>query len=111
MPADRLIYWVVAAPVLLLTMFFFTASPFYAAFAFLSSAAREVRARAGWLLLAWLGMVLILALYFLSGWWYAENTAIRPVSSLELAGLLGLVVIGVLLPGIPFWRLVAARRK
>ena len=111
MPADRLVFFLVAAPVLLVAAFFLVATPWYAAASLLAAKSTRVRAHAGWLLLAWAVLVAVFALYFMSGWWYRENTAIKPVAPAEYLELAGCVIFGVLLPGLAWRRLLAARSQ
>ena len=108
MPADRLLFFLAAVPVLLVGAFFLLASPWYA---LASLRSKSARGRAGLLLLAWGVLSALLALYLLSGWWYRENTATRPVAPEEYLELLGFTIFGVLLPGVAWGRLRVTRRR
>jgi hypothetical protein len=58
---------------------------------------------------AWLCALAVLFVYFRSGLWYRESMN-RHVSPFELIELAGWILFGIVLPGIPFSRLLATRR-
>ena len=111
MLTERLIFILIALPVLLVALFLLFAAPYRAVSALTSSTNAEVRVRAKWLLLAWGLFVVLIVVYFLSGWWYRENIVIRPVDPLEVFELVLLLVFGVHLPSVAYGRLRKARRK
>jgi glucan phosphoethanolaminetransferase (alkaline phosphatase superfamily) len=107
---ERLIFTLVAVPVLLLALFFLYAAPYKALSALASSKSREVRVPAAWLLGAWAVFVALLLVYFVSGWWYRENYLNRPVDPLEVFALLMALVFGIHLPSVAYGRLRKARK-
>jgi hypothetical protein len=107
---ERLIFTIIAVPVLLLALFFLYAAPARAFSALASSKSREVRVPAKWLLAAWAVFVAMLLVYFVSGWWYRENYLMRPVDPLEVFELLLALVFGIHLPSVAYGRLRKARR-
>ena len=111
MPTDRLVFILIALPVLLVASYLFYAAPVRAVSALRSSANGEVRKRAKWLLLAWGLFIALLAGYFLSGFWYRENIVIRPVDPLEVFELVMVLLFGVHLPSVAYGRLAKARKK
>jgi hypothetical protein len=109
MPIDKAIYGLLLLPILFLAAAILIAAPFYGAIRLWRSDSGATRVRAAWLLLAWLGALTVLTLYFFSGRWYVENSGTRPVSGDELLFAAGLLIFGVLLPGLPFLRLLRNR--
>ena len=110
MLTERLIFILIALPVLLVAAYLFCAAPLRA-FPALGSSNSEVRLRAKWLLLAWGLFIVLLAGYFLSGFWYRENIVIRPVDPLEVFELVMILLFGVHLPSVAYGRLNKARKK
>ena len=111
MLTERLIFIIVSVPVILLALFFLIASPWCVVSALSTPANREVRVRAAWLTGAWVVFVVLLAVYFIGGWWYRENIVIRPVDPLEVFILLMLLVFGIHLPSVAYGRLRRARKN
>jgi hypothetical protein len=110
MLTERLIFILIALPVLLVTAYLFCAAPLRAVPA-LRSSSSEVRLRAKWLLGAWVLFIVLLVAYFLSGFWYRENIVIRPVDPLEVFELVMILLFGVHLPSVAYGRLNKARKK
>lgn len=111
MNTERLIFTLISVPVLLLALFFLYTAPLRVVSALRSSHSRQVRVPAMWLLAAWAFFVVLLVVYFVSGWWYRENIAIQPVDPLEVFALLLVLVFGIHLPSVAYGRLRKARRK
>ena len=111
MPTERLVFIIIAVPVLLVALYLLYAAPVRAVSALMSSTNSVVRMRAKWLLLAWAIFVVLIAVYFLSGWWYRENIVIRPVDPLEVFELVLVLLFGVHLPSVAYGRLRKARKK
>ena len=110
MTNERLIFTLISVPVLLLAVFFLYAAPQRALSALGSSKSSEVRVPAKWLLAVWAFFVVMLLVYFVSGWWYRENYLIRPVDPLEVFELLLVLVFGIHLPSVAYGRLRKARK-
>lgn len=111
MPIDMAIYGLLTVPIGLLALALLLVSPIYGLVRFRRPESKMVRLHAVWLLVAWLCSLTVLVFYFRSGMWYQEHSQSRHVSMEDLLVAAGFLIIGVVLPGLPFLRLLELRKR